>query len=330
MDRLAETGWPGAVAVSGGGDSVGLMHLLKGWAAKTRRPKPVVLIVDHGLQDGSAADARKVAGWARKAGLKAHVLTAKGVRPKADIEAAARTARLSLLGEFARKAGLATIYLGHTRDDQAETFLLRLARGSGLDGLSAMRMLSDLPVPGIGGVRLARPLLGLGRKELRDWLTARDISWLEDPMNSEDRFARTKIRNLAGALAAAGLHPERIAGAADHLARAREALDLVTDAVLARAVKPGNGVLLVDPVALAAAPRDVGLRALARLLMNVSGAPYRPRFEALERLFDRMAGGTLAGGATLSGCRIGPAPRRHQAFGPQTLVLTRETARKKT
>jgi tRNA(Ile)-lysidine synthase len=85
--------------------------------------------------------------------------------------------------------------------------------------------------------------------------------------------------------------------------------------------------LLLDPEALAAAPREIGLRALAGLLGTTSGESYRPRFQALERLFDRLAGGTLGGGATLHGCRIGPAPRRLAVFGPKTLVITRESSR---
>ena len=156
-------------------------------------------------------------------------------------------------------------------------------------------------------------------------------------MNSEARFARSRIRALLPALAQAGLTARRIADAAAHLARAREALELATAAVLARACAAEGGkraVLLLDPEALAAAPREIGLRALAALLRKVSGAPYRPRFDALESLFDRIgnpaAGEGLGGGATLHGCRIGPAPVRYQAFGPKTLVIAKESSRRAT
>lgn len=330
MDTLALAGaWPGAVAVSGGGDSLALMHLLAGWAKGRGLPQPVVLCVDHGLRKDSAKDAKQVAALAKKAGLKVHILTAKGTRPNADIEAAARAARFALMGTWLKAHRLAALYVGHTEDDQAETFLLRLGRGSGLDGLSAMRPLASYPLAGFEGHVVVRPMLNLGRANLRDWLKARGLVWLEDPMNQETRFARTKIRKLAAQLAQAGVPPGRIAAAAGHLARAREALDLVTDAVLARAAKAADGAILLDPLAVAAAPREVGLRALASLLMRLSGQDYRPRFEALERLFDRICQGQLGGGATLSGCRIGPAPQRQQAFGPQTLVLTRESSRKR-
>ena len=100
MDRLALQGaWPGAVAVSGGGDSLALMHLLANWAKARKAPPPVVLTVDHGLRAGSAGAARQVARWAKAAGLKAHILTAKGPAPRSDIEAQARIARYALMGD---------------------------------------------------------------------------------------------------------------------------------------------------------------------------------------------------------------------------------------
>jgi len=139
-----------------------------------------------------------------------------------------------------------------------------------------------------------------------------------------------KFRRAAALLAEAGLTATRIADAASHLARAREALEAATEAVLLRACRvgrDGEGVLL-DPLALAAAPRELGLRALARLLMQVGAKPYRPRFDSLERLFGNIAAGTLSGGATLHGCRIAPARARMRVFGPQTLVIAPESSRR--
>jgi tRNA(Ile)-lysidine synthase len=330
MDRFAAAGgWPGALAVSGGGDSLALMHLAAGWAKARRLPPPIVLSVDHGLTEGSDRIARWVARQARGLGLKAVILTASGKKPKSDIEAWARETRYGLMGAWLAKHRIGTLYLGHTENDQAETFLLRLARGSGLDGLSAMRPLAAFPVSDFSGHRLARPLLGHSRAALRDWLEGAGVAWRDDPMNRDLRFVRTRIRALSSALDEAGLSARRIADAARHLARAREALDLVTEAVLARAAAPHaerEGALLVDAAALIAAPREVALRALALLLSRVSGKAYRPRFESLERLLDAVTEGTLGGGATLSGCRLSPAPRRWQAFGPQTLVLQRESS----
>jgi tRNA(Ile)-lysidine synthase len=325
MDGLSG---PVALAVSGGGDSLALMHLAARHAKARALPPPVVLSVDHGLRKGSAADARKVAQWAKALGLKAHVLAWKGKKPAAGIEAAARQARYRLMGAWMTAHKVGTLCVGHSQDDQAETFLLRLARGSGVDGLSAMAPQAPWPVPGFQSLSVRRPLLGVSRDRLRDLLRRAGQDWLEDPMNDDPAFDRVRLRAAAEALAQAGLTAARIAAAAAHLARARAALETVTQAVLARAVRPVEQGLLLDPAALAAAPREVGLRTLAAVLMAVSGAAYRPRFEALERLFDRIGRDALGGGATLLGCRIGPAGRALRGTGGPLLLVQRESARR--
>jgi tRNA(Ile)-lysidine synthase len=317
--------WPGAVGVSGGSDSLALMLLLRDWAERRRLPPPIVLCVNHGLRATSADETRKVLGWAKKARLKAHALAHKGKPPKADIEANAREVRYRLIGEWAKKNALPAIYVAHTGDDQAETFLLRLGRGSGVDGLSAMRPLSLYPLTDFPDLLLARPLLGMARASLREMLRRRGQGWIEDPMNVDPRFARARIRKAWPELEALGLSKERIADAAAHLARAREALDTVCDAVLARACRIQDETAVIDAAALAGAPRELGLRTLARVLTLVSRNPYRPRFERLERLFNRITQGKLGAGCTLHGCRIAPAPRA--VFGKQSLLIRREGPR---
>jgi tRNA(Ile)-lysidine synthase len=279
---------PFAVAVSGGSDSLALMHLLAALARAAKQPLPVVLTVDHGLRKASGDDARQVVRWAKKCGLKAHVLAWRGKKPKSGIEALAREARYQLMGAWMLKHGVGVLFVGHTQDDQAETFLLRLARGSGLDGL-------------------------LGQ------------DWLDDPMNEDLAFDRVKLRRARAALEKAGLSAARIALAASHLARARESLELLTEAVMERAVRFGGRGVLLDPEALAAAPRELGLRALASVLMAVSGQAYRPRFDALERLFDALERGGARTSATLHGCHIGPAGAD---FAPFSLLVRREGPRK--
>jgi tRNA(Ile)-lysidine synthase len=315
------------VAVSGGGDSVALMLLLAAYAKAHKRKAPLVLTVDHGLRKSSAKDSKQVAAWAKKAGLVAHVLTWGGAKPASGVEAAAREARYRLMGDWLVRNRIGTLVVGHTIDDQAETFLLRLARGSGLDGLAAMRSNAPWPVAGFPKLTVARPLLNIARGDLRAWLKARGEAWLDDPMNEDEAFDRVKIRRAAKALADLGLTAPRLAAAASHLARARVALESATEALLARATRwpKGQASMLLAPAMLVAAPREVGLRALAGALMAVSGQGYRPRFEALERLFDHMAAGTLGKGANLHGCHIGPAPKAAAEFA---LVIRRENPRK--
>jgi tRNA(Ile)-lysidine synthase len=318
--------WPGAVAVSGGGDSVALMHLLSDWARRLRLPLPHVLTVDHGLHKNSAADARKVLRWAKAAGLKATALRWKGPAPASDIEAQARDARYRLMGAWAREKGIAALYVAHTLDDQAETFLLRLMRGSGLDGLSAMRAMAPYPLTEFRELRVVRPLLGVERAAVRSHLERLGHDWLEDSMNAQERFARVRVRQAWSALEGAGLSKQRLVAAALHLARAREALESVTDAVIVRACRRWKDGVQIDCDALVSAPREIGLRALAQLLMVVSGQPYRPRFERLERLFDRLGAKVIGGGVTLHGCHVFFVPKKEGAFGGKTVAIVPENA----
>lgn len=329
MDALRSAGaaWPGAVAVSGGGDSVALMLLLAAYAKHAKLPPPPVLTVDHGLRPESAKDAKAVSRMAADAGLKAHVLTWKGDVPKSDIEAAARNARYRLMGEWLVTHKISALYVAHTMEDQAETFLLRLARGSGLDGLSAMRVIAPFPMQGFENLMIVRPLLDMARAPLRDYLRAKKRNWIEDPMNVDPRFARSKLRAAWPQLETLGLTAQRLSDAADHLGRAREALDEMTTALLARATRVEDGAALLDSVRLKMAPRELGLRVLAATLSRVSGETYRPRFGRLERLFDSIRDGTLAGGATLHGCIVAPAARYPAPFGSGTLAVTREKGR---
>ena len=172
--------WPGAVAVSGGADSLALLLLLADWAAETERPPPIGLTVDHGLQPGSKRVAQQVIARAKRHGLTTHLLCWTGRKPTADIEAAARDARYRLTGNWCQANGVRSLYVAHSQDDQAETFLLRLIRGSGVDGLAAMAAAAPFPAPNRENLRLARPLLSVSRAKLRGFLINRGETWFED------------------------------------------------------------------------------------------------------------------------------------------------------
>lgn len=320
--------WPGAVAVSGGGDSIALMHLLADWARARKLDAPKILTVDHGLTTGSKKRASDVKAQAKKLNLACETLVWKGNKPKSDLEAAAREARYRLMGEWCRANAISFLYVAHSQDDQAETFLLRLARGSGLDGLSAMRDVAPFPLERFSDLSLVRPLLGTTRDGLRGFLKARAIEWHEDPMNADPRFARVRFRVIRSALEEAGLTTARIAAAARHLARAREVLERDTALLLDTVTRRDGARILIDGQALASAPRELGLRALAHLLKQAGGQTYRPRFEQLESLFDSLSAGRFAA-RTLHGCRLGIAPKRLAIFGSGTLLLEKEPGRVK-
>ena len=305
------------------------MQLFTDWHDQECGVPAIVLIVDHALRDGSEDEAAKVQAWARARGLESHILPWKGEKPASGIEGKAREARYTLLGEWCAAHDVPSLVVAHTLDDQAETFLLRLGRGSGVDGLSGMRPRAAFPVAGFEKVQLLRPLLEMERAELRAFLTARGMPWLEDPMNEDSRFARARLRKALPMLEAAGVSARRIAQAARHLARAREALEAATKAFLAAHSRLESGdFALLDAVALGRADRETGLRALSAVLMLVSGRTYRPRFERLENLYDSIKAGTFTNARTLCACRIGRAPKARAVFGPATLLVTRESRAK--
>jgi tRNA(Ile)-lysidine synthase len=204
-------------------------------------------------------------------------------------------------------------------DDQAETVLLRLARGSGVNGLAAMADVTELR-----GLRLVRPLLGISRARILATLAAFGQPWIEDPSNADLRFVRARLRKAKAVLLDAGLTPERLAATAKRMARARAALETHTAALLDKCAEPHRaGFCTLDVQALTAAPEEIGLRALARIIMAVGGLDLTPRLDRLERLYVRLCTQKLGRGTTLGGCRIIPAAK--PVTGGLCLVL-REAA----
>ena len=289
-----------AVAVSGGADSLALALLAGEWA-RSRGGEAVALTVDHGLRAGSDAEAAQVGRRLAAAGIPHHVLPWAGAKPDSDVQAQARAARYRLLRGWCGDHGALHLLVGHHRDDQAETLLLRLGRGSGVDGLAAMAAIEHMPE-----ARLLRPLLTVPAARLRATLAAQGREWVEDPSNANPAFARVRLRRLAPLLAEEGLTAERLAATAGRLGRARAALEESVAEAAVRHVRPHPaGFALVERSAVAALPEEIGLRLLARLVQGVGGGRYVPRLERLERLWSEVRGADPAVFArTLAGCRL--------------------------
>lgn len=288
-----------AVAVSGGADSMALVLLADEWA-RARKGRVVALTVDHGLRAGSRAEARRVGRRMKRRGIAHRILVWRGGKPATGIQAAARAARYRLLGDACGAEGALHLLLAHTRDDQAETVLLRLGSGSGPHGLAAMPLVQER-----ADCRLLRPLLGIGRTRLRATLRARSQDWIEDPSNRDERFARIRVRR---ALALCGGDPvPKIAAAAAELGRFRAGRERAIAAALARAVRLyPEGYAKLDSAALAAAAPEIGWRVLAAVLATVGGLAYAPRGDPVRRLHADLAAGALGGGRTLGRCRVIP------------------------
>lgn len=303
-----------AVAVSGGADSMALALLADRWA-RAKGGAVTAFTVDHRLRAASRREAlwvhRALGAWS----IRHHILSwDRGASAgRANLQAEARAARYRLLEERCRAKGILHLLLAHHLDDQAETFLMRLERGSGLYGLAAMA-----PVVEHQGVRLLRPFLTVPKDDLRAYLKGCGQDWLEDPSNQDTGFARVRTRRAMVGLAAAGLTPERIAGTAGRLGRDRAVMDQAVARLLALAAAPDPaGFVRLDRDGLLAPPPPVGLRALSRVLAVVGGAAYAPRFERLARLYHEIAGPCRA--RTLGGCTI----RRARAGA---LLVCREPA----
>jgi tRNA(Ile)-lysidine synthase len=282
-----------AVAVSGGADSLALALLCQAWAA-ARGGEAIALTVDHGLRPASAAEARQVVGWLAARGIARRRLVWRHPdgKPVAALQAEAREARYRLLTNACRRAGVLHLLLAHHAGDQAETMLMRLARGGGPDGLAGMAA-----VVARDGVRLVRPLLGVPPARLRATLRAAGQEWIEDPSNSDPRFERVRWRSMIPP----ALAPD-IASAGVELGVERRRRDGEVGDLLAAARFDPAGFVAMPRAAVAAAAAENALRAVARCLVAVGGDAYAPARGSLARLLD----GVLRDGRgrTLGGCRV--------------------------
>lgn len=279
------------VAVSGGGDSLALLHLLHLVAPDAGYDLHAVT-VDHGLRPEAAAEAAQVADFCAGLGLPHDTLRWSGPQPTGNLMDQARRARLDLIAGWARARGIGHVALGHTADDRAESFLMNLARASGLDGLSGMRA-----VWAEAGVIWHRPLLGQTRAALRDYLRGQGIGWIDDPSNDNDRFTRVKARRALSALAPLGITVERLSGTIDNLAIVRATLTDVT-AQFARGIREESGALVLPRDLWAGWPEEIRRRLLICAIRWMNGASYPPRaaqIAALAAALDLGRDATLAG-----------------------------------
>lgn len=281
------------VAVSGGGDSMALLHVAKCWSDLSGVPIEAVT-VNHGLRDEAAGEAKIVADYCAKHGIPHATLQWDGASATGNIAAAGRTARYKLISDWAKMRGIPGVLLGHTQDDVAETFLMRLARKSGVDGLALMDTRFDRD-----GVAWARPFWQQSRADLRDYLRRHDVPWVDDPTNDDETHDRPKARKALAALAPLGITPETLKGVALNMAGARTALEHYTMEDARRAVTLEAGDVVITHRINPPVPTEIERRLLIGAIRYVSGADYAPRYSALVEL---DAGLSLTRKHTLAGC----------------------------
>ena len=285
------------VAVSGGGDSMALMLLLQGWA-EAHGVLLFVASVDHGLREAAAEEAAMVGDAAHALGLRHDILRWQDWDGRGNVQAEARAARYDLLAQWAGRHELDGVALGHTADDLAETFLMRLARGSGVDGLAAMQARSLRE-----GVVWLRPLLSIAREELRDFLRDRAVGWVDDPSNDDPRYDRVKTRKALAGLSDLGLTRDRLTATAGMMRDARVALNWAAGQLADGAAQQIGGDVVIDLGVCALAPRETRLRLISGALRWVASAAYRPRLSQLE---DALAAVKRGEPRQLHGCHLLP------------------------
>jgi tRNA(Ile)-lysidine synthase len=309
LNRIAGPEEKLGIAVSGGPDSLALLLL-----ASATRPRTVeAATVDHALRPESAHEAKMVAAICEKLGIPHATLTVEWKqKPETAIQERARIERYQLIGRWLADRKLSVLVTAHHLDDQAETLLMRLNRGSGALGLAGMRPAAPLPVPG-SNVRLLRPLLAWRHSELEEVCKAAGLKAVQDPSNQDEQFERIRVRK---ALASADwLDPEGIARSAAYLASADDALHWAVDKEWESQVSRSERDIVYRPAAPFEIRRRVVRRSVAAFAREGQGNPLRGR--ELDRLVSVLSRG---GKATLRGVlcsggeewRFTPAPKRRQ------------------
>lgn len=288
-----------AVAVSGGPDSMALAWLVSHYGLKHNK-KIYAYTVDHGLRPDSAIEAQTVADWVKEFPNVEHkILRWEGEKPKTRILEEARNARYDLLVNAAKQDGCGHILVAHHRDDQAETFLIRLAKGSGVDGLAGMAEVQEWD-----GIKIIRPLLSFSKQDLIDLCMTNHVHYVDDPTNKNEAYLRPRLRAAQEILEQEGLTSKRLAVTAKRIARAREALEFITQKALNDVVvKADGGCFVLDINILKQQQDDIVIRLILKLIDQFHGdEDYGPRLERVENLVERILHDVSFRGATLAGC----------------------------
>jgi tRNA(Ile)-lysidine synthase len=316
------------LAVSGGPDSTALLVLAARWIkdlkkARKRAPKLIAVTIDHGLRAEAAREAAAVKRLSRRLGVPHRTLRWRGAKPKTGLQEAARLARYRLLAEAAILAGYEHVLTAHTLDDQAETVLFRLARGSGLIGLAGMAHASPLPADGAGTLFLVRPLLRVAKTRLYATLEASGVPYSEDPSNRDPRFTRARLRGLMPELAREGLDARGLARLAARVRRAESTIEFAVAAARAALAPdpwPERGPVIFDATRFARLPAEVGLRLLGRAIARTGNEPP-VELAKLEALYDEVRRAESRLRRTLAGALI--------TLDPDRLTVERAPARRR-
>ena len=298
-----------ALAVSGGRDSTCLMYLFSLWRAALKKHKPnsapgtdTVLTVNHGLRPHAAKEAKHTAIQAKKLGFAHKTLHWNPTPPPSTaVQEKARHARYALMFSWCATHNIKHLLLAHHGEDQIETFLMRLFKGSGVDGLAAMGAQTQWQ-----NIYMHRPFLTLPRARLTATLKKAGIPWLEDDTNTDLRYLRPRLRKLTAYLQKQNLPPDNILLTIRRMARARAALQEITQSfILHHTHQNASGAFLVQRAELQKVPFEIVFRVLQNLLQKAGRHDKPLRQKSLERLcHDILRPESICRGRTLAQCKI--------------------------
>ncbi len=287
-----------AVAVSGGADSMCLAYLCYQYSL-LQKADMVALIVDHGLRAESSQEADWVRNFLEKKGVRAEILVWQGNKPKRNIHQHARSARYKLLTNYCKANDIEYLLVAHNLEDQAETVLLRIYRGSGIDGISGIARKVKM-----NGITIMRPLLKCSRKHIESTLEQAGWEWVNDPSNINLKYSRTQVRNLLNGLEEKDVWVNRLCLLAENASRARLYLEKETRKAIDSIVTVQfYGYALIDQEGFCALEEEIALRTLSYCLKKISGNAYPPRFDSLKRVF-KLIKRKHKIAATLWGCEL--------------------------
>jgi tRNA(Ile)-lysidine synthase len=286
------------VGVSGGRDSMCLLRLLKRWKKlNIEAPKIIAVSIDHALRKESESECKLVKSWCNELGIEHHTLNWEGIKPSTSVQQKAREARYKLLIDFCNQNKIKALVMAHHLEDQVETFFMRLARGSGIDGLRSMQYCRVQ-----SGVDIIRPLLSIKKSRLLETLINFDQKWIDDPSNLDERYERVRVRKYIENLNDIDIDLKNISKSITRLTRSQIALELMSLKIFNDISSIDNaGYVSIDNAKLLVCNEEIQLRILQMSLNTVSGNRHIS-LNSLENIIRRIQDSNL--NITLSGCRV--------------------------
>ncbi len=284
LERILGTNKPKkiAVAVSGGCDSMAVTILTSKWA-KLNRIELTAITVDHNLRDESKIEAESVNKFLNKQKINHIILTYDGEIPTSNIENIARNFRYKMIFKYMKDNGIETLFIGHNKDEEIETFLLNLTRGSGVYGLSGINEITKRD-----NITIIRPMLIFTKDEIKEFLTSNNIKWIEDPSNNDEKFKRVKIRKLKSVFEDLDLTMDRIKNTIENMKLTKDMYEFYINKCFEKSVKNIDGNTEIYVTEMLKFPKAIVLKVLGIIIKNITNNDYPPRFKNILLLYEKI------------------------------------------